>query len=98
MATYVHLLKWTDQGIRNYKDTVSRADKYAGLVKESGGRLIQQLWTNGEYDVVLVLDAPDDETAAQLSLQLGALGNVRGQTLRAFTPEEMRNIIAKSKP
>jgi uncharacterized protein with GYD domain len=96
MATYVNLMKLTDQGIRNFKDTVSRAESYWAAIKAAGGRIVQEVWTTGEYDIVTLFEAPDDETAAALSLQVGSLGNVRTTTLRAFTADEVRKIIAKT--
>jgi uncharacterized protein with GYD domain len=97
MATYINLIKLTDQGVRNYKDTVSRAEEYWAAVKKAGGKVVQEVWTMGEYDVVTIFEAPDDETAAALSFQVSALGNVRTTTIRAFTADEMRKMIAKSK-
>lgn len=96
MATYVNLMKFTDQGIRNFKDTVARAENYGAAIKKAGGRLVQEVWTTGEYDLIILLEAPDDETAASLALQLSTLGNVRTKTLRGFTGGEMKGIISKS--
>ncbi|HEX5062343.1 MAG TPA: GYD domain-containing protein [Kofleriaceae bacterium] len=96
MPMYVTLAKLTDQGIRNYKDTVTRAEKWWAAIKEAGGRLIQEVWTTGDYDVVALFEAPDDETAASLSLQVSSLGNVRTTTSRAFSAEEVKKIIAKN--
>ena len=96
MATYVNLIKLTDQGIQNYKETVGRAEKYWATIKGAGGRLIQEVWTLGEYDCVVLFEAPDDETASAVAFQVGSLGNVRTTTLRAFTPDEMRKLIAKT--
>lgn len=93
---YVTLSKLTDQGIRNYKDTVSRAEKFWATIKEAGGRVVQQVWTTGDYDVVTLFEAPDDEVAAALSLQVSSLGNVRTTTSRAFSAEEVKKIIAKN--
>jgi uncharacterized protein with GYD domain len=95
MANYVAFMKWTDQGIRNYRDTVARAEAYRGTVERAGGRLVQMLWIAGEYDLVAFLEAPDDETAALLAFQLSALGNVRTTTMRAFTADAMKQIIAR---
>lgn len=97
MATYVNLMKLTDQGIRNYKDTVARAENYWAAIKEAGGRVVQEVWTTGEYDIITLFEAPDDETAAALSLQVGSLGSVRTTTVRAYTADEMRRVIAKNK-
>lgn len=96
MPIYVNLMKLTDQGIRNFKDTATRAEKYWATIKESGGRVIQEVWTTGEYDIVILFEAPDDETAAALTVQVNALGNVRTTTTRGFTVEEVRKIIAKN--
>ncbi len=96
MATYVNLVKFTEQGIRNYKDTINRAEDFWASLNKAGGRLIQQVWTLGEYDIVAVFELPDDETAAALALKLSSLGNVSSKTLRGFTADELRNIIAKS--
>jgi uncharacterized protein with GYD domain len=96
MATYVNLAKFTEQGIRNYKDTLKRAEEYWSSIDKAGGRVLHQVWTLGEYDVVTMLEAPDDETAAALAARVSSLGNVRITTLRGFTPDEMRKILARS--
>ena len=98
MATYIALMKWTDQGIRNYKETVSRGEQFRGLVERAKGRVVQQLWTSGDYDGLTLFEAPDDETATSLVLQACSLGNVRTTTMRAFTADEMRKLIAKKSP
>jgi uncharacterized protein with GYD domain len=95
MATYVSLYKWTDQGVRNYKDTLKRSDNFRGMVEKAGGRILQMLWTAGEYDGLSIFEAPDDETAAMLMFQASSLGNVRTTTMRAFTAETVKQIIAK---
>ena len=86
----------TDQGIRHWKDTVVRAENYWAAIKKSGGRVIQEVWTTGEYDIITLFEAPDDETAAALTLQASALGNVRMSTMRAFTADEVKRIVAKT--
>lgn len=96
MAAYVNLMKFTDRGVRHYKETVQRAEQYWATVEKAGGRVLHELWTLGEYDIVVLLDAPDDETAAALTLELGALGNVRTTTLRGFTRDEMTALVARS--
>jgi uncharacterized protein with GYD domain len=96
MPTYVSLIHWTDQGIRNYKDTTSRADDFIKLVDSKGGRVRELLWTVGEYDVVAVAEFPDDETGTAALLQVGALGSVRSNTMRAFSSDEMASIITKT--
>jgi uncharacterized protein with GYD domain len=96
MPTYVSLIHWTDQGIKNYKDSTSRAGDFTKLAESAGGRIRELLWTVGEYDLVTVVDFPDDETATATLLQVGALGNVRSNTLRAFNAEEMEAIAARA--
>jgi uncharacterized protein with GYD domain len=96
MATYVSLINWTEQGIKNFRDTIHRAGDFRGLVEKNGGQVRQILWTLGEYDVVGVVDFPDDEVATATLLQLGALGNVRTKTMKAFDAEEMTAIIQRT--
>lgn len=96
MPAYVSLLNWTDQGIQNYKDTAKRAEAFAAAAQKLGGKILSLYWTVGSYDLVAVVEAPDDETATAVLLQLGGVGNVRTTTLRAFGSEEMQRIIAKA--
>ena len=96
MATFVSLMNWTDQGIKDFRDTAKRAEAFTGLVQQHGGSVKAIYWTLGEYDLVAVTEAPDDETATAVALLLGSLGNVRTVTLRAFAAEEMGRIIAKT--
>jgi uncharacterized protein with GYD domain len=95
MATYVSLLHFTDQGIRNVKDTVNRAAAATAEAEKMGAKVTQALWTMGAYDLVLLLDAPDDETVSAFSVKLGSVGNVKSQTMRAFRREEMESILTK---
>lgn len=95
MATFISLLGFTDQGIRKVKQTTKRADAFRAMARKSGVTVKHIYWTVGAYDVVIVMEAPDDETATAALLSLGALGNVRTQTLRAFSAEEMNRIIKK---
>ncbi|GGW39931.1 GYD domain-containing protein [Streptomyces lucensis JCM 4490] len=96
MPTYVALLSWTDQGIRNYKDTAKRAEAFGSAVQKLGAKLLSVYWTVGPYDLVAVIEAQDEETATAALLQLGGVGNIRSTTLRAFGREEMGRIIAKA--
>jgi uncharacterized protein with GYD domain len=96
MTAYVSLINWTDQGIRNFRDTTQRAAEFTRLVDSSGGRVRELLWTVGEYDIVSVVDFPDDETAVATLLRVGSAGNIRSNTLRAFSAEEMAGIIARA--
>lgn len=97
MARYVGLIQFTDQGIRNIKDTVKRGDAAAAEAEKGGVKIIEELWTMGRYDAVLLVDAPDDETMTAFMLKVGSLGNVKTETMRAFGREEMEKILAKIK-
>ncbi|MGH8936564.1 MAG: GYD domain-containing protein [Acidimicrobiia bacterium] len=95
MATFITLVNFTDQGIRNFKDTTKRAQAFRDLVEEMGGRLKDIYWTLGGYDVVAIMEAPDDETATAVALKTSSLGNVRTTTLRGFNEQEVKAIIDK---
>jgi uncharacterized protein with GYD domain len=95
MATYIVLSSFTDQGVRSVKDTTKRADAVKDLGKKFGVTPKQFYWTLGAYDVVVILDAPDDAAVTAFGLAIGALGNVRTQTMRAFSREEMDGVLAK---
>jgi uncharacterized protein with GYD domain len=94
MPTYVSLIHWTDQGIRNVKETLQRADSAAELAQKHGGSL-QVYWTVGAYDIVAILEAPDDESATAFLLETSSGGSVRTTTLRAYDREEMSGIIQR---
>jgi uncharacterized protein with GYD domain len=96
MPTYVSLVNWTEQGIKNFRDTVRRAEDARGLIETHGGQQRQMLWTLGEYDLVAVVDFPNDETATAVLLQIGAGGNVRTKTMRAFDAEQMSAIVQRT--
>ena len=95
MATYISLTNFTDQGIRNVKDTAKRADAVKDLAKKFGVTAKEFFWTLGSYDVVAIFEAPDDASMTAFGLAIGAGGNVRTETLRAFSREEMNGILAK---
>lgn len=95
MARYVVLVDWTEQGVRGVKDTVDRVEAARGQMEAMGLRYVEQYWTLGSHDSVAVIEAPDDETLAAGLLALAGAGNVRTTTLRAFTADEMRNVIGK---
>lgn len=97
IATYVCLIQFQDQGIRNIKDTVKRGDAAMAEAEKMGMKIVEEYWTMGAYDAVVVLEAPDDETMSAFILKVGSLGNVKGQTLRAFRRNEMEGILAKIK-
>ena len=96
MAQYISLVNWTDQGIRNYKDTLDRAGAARAAAEQLGGKITSIVWTVGEYDLVVQSEFPDDQSATAFLLRLGALGNVRTTTLRAFGEDEVASIIAKA--
>ena len=93
MRSYVVLANWTDQGAKNIRDTLKRAKAFRALIESRGGKLREHLYTFGQYDIVMVTEFPDDETAAAAVLALASLGNVRVQTMRAFTDQETAGII-----
>jgi uncharacterized protein with GYD domain len=95
MPTYVSLINWTDQGIRNVKETVDRAARAEDLAQKYGARFERLYWTVGPYDIVAISEAPDDESATAFLLELGSLGNVRTTTLRAYDREEMSSILER---
>jgi uncharacterized protein with GYD domain len=95
MATYVVLGQFTDQGIRNVKETSKRADAFKDMAKRFGATVKEVYWTLGQYDIAAVVDAPDDDSATTLLLSVGTLGNVRTECLRAFSAEEMRGILGR---
>ena len=101
MATYLVLFNWTDQGITNVKDTVSRYEQSTQLAEKHGVRYEQLYWTVGPYDVAAVFEAPDDEHLSAFLLELSSAGDLRTTTLRAYNREEMSGIlesVARSRP
>ena len=95
MTTYISLTNFTDQGIRNVQDTTRRADAVRELARKFGASVKDIYWTLGSYDLVVVFEAPDDASMTALSLAIAKAGNVRTQTLRAFTSSEMAGILGK---
>ena len=96
MPTYVSLINWTEKGAASFRDTVDRAEAGRGLAASFGGALKEIYWTVGPYDIVAISEAPDDESATAFALTLGSMGNLRTTTIRAFSGDEMRGIIAKA--
>src|SRR5260370_40735171 len=95
MVSCVVLTRFTDQGILNAKDSPKRADAFKQLAKTFGVTVKDIFWTQGRYDTVTIVEAPDESAAMSLSLSLGALGNVRTESLRAFSAADMATIVAK---
>jgi uncharacterized protein with GYD domain len=93
MTTYVMLANWTDQGVRNIGDSAKRWDAAKKMLEDMGGSIKDFYMTMGEYDLVLVYEAPDDAIAARFTLMLGRLGNVRTKTLKAFPEQAYRQIV-----
>ncbi len=95
MATYIVLCNFTDQGIRNVRETTNRAEAVRDMGKKFGVTLKDIYWTLGAYDLAAVMEAADESSITAYALAIGTAGNVRTQMLRAFTKEEMRGILAK---
>ena len=93
MAMYLMLLNWTDQGIRNVKESPKRMDAAKKLAKDLGGEIKTVFMTQGSFDLVFVADMPNDEKVAAFVLKLGSLGNVRTTTLKAYSEDDYRKII-----
>jgi uncharacterized protein with GYD domain len=95
MATYIVLSNFTDQGIRSIKDTTKRAEGVKELARKMGIETKSLYWTVGKYDVVVTFEAPDDASMTALCLAISAGGNVRTQTMRAFSSDEMKGVLGK---
>jgi uncharacterized protein with GYD domain len=95
MASYIVLGNYTDQGIRNVKDTPQRTEAVKEVAKKSGVALKETFWTLGAYDFVSIVEATGDQSMIAFGMSIGALGNVRTQTLRAFPATDMAAILAK---
>ena len=95
MITYVVLATFTDQGIKNAKDSPKRAEAFKQMAQTFGVTVKDIFWTQGRYDIVTVVEAPDELSATALNLSLSALGNIRTELLRAFSSAEMMKIVAK---
>jgi uncharacterized protein with GYD domain len=97
MATYVSLVRFTDQGIRNIKEGPARLDAAKKAYQAAGGELKAFYLSLGRYDALILGEGPNDESTATLALSIGALGNVRTETMRVFTEAEYRKIVAAMK-
>jgi uncharacterized protein with GYD domain len=94
MATFISLVNFTDQGIRNIKDSPGRYEAFKAVAEKVGGTVKSVYYTMGNYDMVLIVEG-SDEAAMTAMLKVGSLGNVRTETLRGFSVEEMKKIIGK---
>lgn len=95
MPNYVILVNWTDQGIRTAKDSPKRVQDFKNAVERSGGKMVDGYYTMGQYDFVVTVELPDDESAMSLMLATGIRGNVRTTTLKAFSLSEGEKIVSK---
>ncbi|HVN32507.1 MAG TPA: GYD domain-containing protein [Thermoanaerobaculaceae bacterium] len=95
MATYVSLVRFTDQGIRNVKETTKRAKAFKEMAQKAGVKVREFYWTQGRFDIVTIMEASEEDAVAALFLGVGALGNVRTEMLRAHNVEEMEKILAR---
>ncbi|MEP6775951.1 MAG: GYD domain-containing protein [Chloroflexota bacterium] len=95
MLTYVSLYKWTEQGIKNVKETTKRGAAATSAAERMGGRIINLFWTQGKYDLVLIAEFPDEDTAMAFNIALAMQGNVTTQTLRAFSAADVDRVLSK---
>lgn len=95
MATFVSTVTFSEQGIKNIKATCERASAFKSAVEQMGVQIREIFWTLGPADGLIILDAPDEETATAAMLQLGSQGNVQTQTARAYNAAEMAEILGK---
>ena len=94
MATFISLVNFTDQGIRNVKDSPDRYEAFRAMAEKMGAKVKGVYYTIGHYDMVMIVEG-NDETAMTAMLKVGSLGNVRTETLRGFSLDEMKKIVAK---
>ena len=96
MPAYIALIDWTEQGVRDFKNTVDRYEAAQSAFESLGVSFTNVWWTLGTHDIVATVEAPDDETLAAALLSVAGQGNIRTTTLRAFTRDEMRTVIGKA--
>lgn len=95
MATYIFLTRWTDEGVTAARGSVERANVAVERMEQLGVKIFETYWTVGEYDLVMVADCPDVETAHAVTLDLASRGKLRPIAMRAFDPGEMHEVLAK---
>lgn len=95
MAMFISLVNLTEQGVRDFKASPDRAEKFKTMAQKSGVTVKNIYWTMGTYDVVIIMEAANDEEVAAAMVGLASLGNVRTQTMRAFDADQMREIVSK---
>ena len=96
MMRYVVLLKFTDKGISQVQDSPARAEAFKKAAAQAGATIEAQFWTLGKYDGIIIFSAPDENVGVALALNLGKLGFVHTNTLRAFQADEFKNILTKT--
>ena len=94
MPTYITLARWTQEGIEKIKESPARLEAFKQVVKSAGGEVKGFYMVTGQYDMVIVSEAPNDEALAKITLATGSRGSVKTETLRAFTEDEYRKIVA----
>jgi uncharacterized protein with GYD domain len=95
LGRYLVLWNWTEQGIRNFKDSPKRVEAFEQLVKKHGGKVVEFVYTLGKYDGATLVEAPSDEAFLKIALSLGSLGNVRTTTLKAWTASEAAKVLGQ---
>ena len=95
MPHYIILGNFIEQGIRNIKDTIKRAEAFKAAVEKAGGKFVSHYYTLGKTDFVTIVEAPNDETIIPAILSTASLGNARTETLKAFTVDEAAKIIER---
>ena len=95
MSTYIILINWTDQGIRTVKESPQRLATAKKVIEAAGGKMTGFYLTMGRYDMIAIAEAPNDESVATIMLGLGSGGGIRTETMKAFTEDQYREIIAK---
>jgi uncharacterized protein with GYD domain len=96
MPTYIVLYKFTELGLKNVRETIERAEEVRRQQEELGFKVLGMYWTFGHYDLIVTLEAPSDDAMMAGLLNIAEAGNVSSQTLRAFSPEEMRRVLSSS--
>ncbi len=95
MATYITLCNFTEKGVHEIKDTLKRTETAKGAAKHFGATIKEVLWLQGQYDLAVIIEATDEIAVTAFLLNTIKAGNIRGQTLRAFTAGEMAKILEK---
>jgi uncharacterized protein with GYD domain len=95
MPTYIFVGNFTEQGMRSIKDSVKRADAVKSAAKKFGATMTDIHWTMGQFDVIVTFEAKDDASMSAFALSVAMAGNIRGQTMRAYSKEEMSAVIGK---